>query len=101
MQHRNHQADSPCDLETIIEEDFNDESYSELVPVNVSKPLESTLSPEASPFQPPNEDLLTTAEDPKAGCDSMEKPVQTDAQQEHSDPSTVVIDQTHDTIDSA
>lgn len=101
MQHRNSQADSRHDLETIIEEEIDNESDSEMVPVYVSKPLESALNPDATAFQPPHEDLLIAVEKPNAGCDSMEKPMETDTQQVNSDSSMPVTDRTHDTLDSA
>ena len=69
--------DSRGDLETIVEEDTDDELYTELVPISAPTPL----NPEAAVFLPPQVDTPVTAENPDAGGDGMEDPTQA-----HSDP---------------
>ena len=69
--------DSHGDLETIVEEDTDDELYKELVPISAPTPLD----PVAAVFLPPQVDTPVTAENPDAGSDGMEDPMQA-----HSDP---------------
>ena len=50
LQFKSPTDDSCRDLKFIIEEDIDDEPYTELVPISASKPL----NPEAADFQPPH-----------------------------------------------
>ena len=57
----------------IIEEDIDDEPYTELVPISASKPL----NPEAADFRSPHFDMSAAVENPEADADGMENPMQT------------------------
>ena len=52
--------DSSGDLEIIIEDNIDDESYTELIPISASKPL----NPEAADFRPPHVDIPAAVENP-------------------------------------
>ena len=74
--------DSSGDLEIIIEDNIDDDSYTELIPISASKPL----NPEAADFRPPHVDIPAAVENPGVQGDVMENPMQIDSQQEHPDP---------------
>ena len=75
-------SDYCCDLEIIIEEDIDDEPYTELVLISASKPL----NPEVEDFRPPHVEMPGAVENTEADGDGMENPMQTDSQQMHTDP---------------
>ena len=68
-------TEDSCDIDIIIEEDIDDESYTELVPISASKPL----NPEVADFQPPHVKMPAAVENPEVDGDEMENPMQTDS----------------------
>ena len=82
-------TEDSCDLDIIIEDDIDDESYTELVPISASKPL----NPEVADFQPPHVEMPAAVENPEVDGDEMENPMQTDSQQGHPDPVVPGTDQ--------
>jgi len=71
LQFKSPTKDSSCDLEIIIEDDIDDESYTELIPISASKPL----NPEAADFWPPHVDIPAAVENPGVQGDVMENPI--------------------------
>ena len=72
-----------------IEEDIDDEPYTELDPISASKPH----NPEAADFPSPNFEMPAAVENPEADGDGMENPMETDSQQVHPDPVVAGTDQ--------
>ena len=98
-QFRNGTADLCCDHKTIAEENIDDGSNLELIPLSASKPLGTTLNMEATIFEPSDTDLAVCGEKPSADCGTVEDPVQPNVLQVHSDTSTTGTDHSLDSMD--
>ena len=89
LQFKSPTNDSCRDLEIIIEEDIDDEPYTELVPILSSKPL----NPEKPEFPSPHFEMPAAVENPETDGDVMENPMQTYSQPVHPDPVVAGTDQ--------